>query len=318
MPNDSIESLFEDAVNASENPNEGKDAAKFITAAPKPKIDENELRLQQQREEEIRLMKQKEEMERQEAIKRAEEKRKAEAEAKNAEEKAKREAQERLERQRQEQIEKDRKHQAELLRKQQEAEQIKLKEQQEKEQREQALKEQEEKRLQEEENKRIENEKQLERQRQLEEEQRKARLKGNPFAVENVSLVLTVSDSYRGYDLSSQEAVKSFFNEEDEATIISAVLNETNEIRAALHSLILAQQAEQVDRAFLLVSLDVNLLTNMGKIMSTYTGADLPISALPGNRIEYCRALEKAISSMSTDQQSNLEAIQRLLAIPTK
>lgn len=308
MPNDSIESLFEDAVNASENPNEGRDAAKFITAAPKINVDDdNEIRLQKKKEESERIAKQKEE-ERKREIQLAEEKRKKELESRAAEERAKAEAQKRVEEQKQEQLERERRQADEL--KKQKAVEEKRQEQLQKEREEKAAQIQKE----EEQKARMK----AEEQKRLDEKERISRLSGNPFSVDKVSLVLTVSDSYRGYDLSSQQAVQAFFNEESEANIVSAVLNETNEIRAALHSLILAQQAEQVDRAFLLVSLDVNLLTNMGKIMMTYTGAELPMAALPGNRIEYCRSLEKAISSMSPDQQANLEAIQKLLAIPSK
>lgn len=307
MSKDSIESLFEDAVNASENPNEGKEAAKFITSAPTPQPNENEAKARQEREAE----------ERQRAIKLAESKRLAESERLASEERAKAEAISRIEQQKREQIEKDRIKREELKAREQEIANRK-KEEQLKAEREAEVEAQ---RLEQKERELMESRALKEQQAEelrAEEQQRASRLTGGAFAVENVSRVLIVSDSYRGYDMNSQQAVKSFFNEEDESTIISLILNESNQTRVALHSLIVAQKAEQVDRAFLLVSLDVNLLTNMGKIMTNYTGAELPVGSLPGNRIEYCRALEKSISTMSPDQQANLEAIQRLLAIPAQ
>lgn len=304
MPKDSIDDLFSDAVGAAENPNEGKSAAQFITAAPKPKKTQAEIDAEKAAADAktAKTAEEKRKEEEAQAAKVAAAQAKAKAEAKAAEEAkaAKIAAAEQAKRAEAEKLESERARAAEA---------------------EQARKAEEERSIAE----RAEAEKRARTKAHAEAQAAAAARQSTPavsansselFSVDHVTLITKVMDALRSYDPGSRDAVSAFYANDNENIIVSRVLTETNDTRKALVALIQAQKAEQVDRAFFLVSLEVKLLADMGHIMKNYTGVDLPVGKLPGNRIEYCRQLERAISGMSIDQQSNLEAIQRLLVLP--
>lgn len=134
----------------------------------------------------------------------------------------------------------------------------------------------------------------------------------------SVAIIVHVLDVYRDLDSDIQKTVQAFFSEEDENRIVTRVLNETNKTREALMAVVSAQKATQVERAFFLVSLNDELLENMGKLMSQYMKAELNIDEVTTKKIDYCRSLEKVINSMSEEQRSHLTSLQSLLEYPRK
>ena len=136
------------------------------------------------------------------------------------------------------------------------------------------------------------------------------------LSIRDVTLVVEVLDLYRGYDLATQESINLFFNEQKEETVITSIINEKVNTQRALSTLIEAQEKEQVDRAFFLMSLGEGSLNHIGRIVTTYTNSE-PFDRNAGgsNKIECCRRRESLINDMSNTQQTHLRSISELLQI---
>lgn len=323
--------LMAQALGAVENPNEGKEAYKFITAAPKVGPSAEELKRQaMEKLEKARKAKAADELKAKQA---AEEKRQKalELKAKQEAEAKERRAQELKAKQAaEEQSRKEealKRKQAEELKAKQAAEEKARKEAEEIKAQEAAEQERERKRIEQEiSSKRKEKESNAPKNDDLPTfgaKEIKNSIKENPsssaiFKVENIEKILRVTDMYRDFDQSIKESVQAFYKASDESKVVSRVLTEKNDTRKALEALIFAQDAAQVDRAFYLVSLDVAQLGTMGYILMNYTGNEIELNDIARRRIEYCRQLERIISEMSIPQQNNLQAIQELLAEPMK
>lgn len=139
------------------------------------------------------------------------------------------------------------------------------------------------------------------------------------ITIDTVVSVLYVSDSFRRLDKEVKDSVYKFFSTKDENTTITSILGESEDTRRALLAIVSAQSASDVDRAFFLVSLDEYLLGGMGDLINTYTQKNsVNLDTLRDKKIDYCRALEKAIRGMTQKEKTHLSAIQGLLNIPKK
>ena len=308
------EDLFAEVMGSVDGANEGKDSARFISSAPKPKpyIDPSAKKLAEERARiEAQAAQHAEEQRReaqaaQQAAQQAEKQRREAQAARIAAEKAQaaRIAAEKAQAERQATMEK--------------AEQLHKQEEQARVQRELQAAEQ---RRQEQERVRAEQAKvaaatQIENEKRMRAEQaRKASVAGS-FDINTVQLVLKVADLYRSYEKGNQEAVKTFLSEANESNLILRVLNEPTKTRKALVALVKAQTAEQVERAFFLVALDDELLRDMGEIMINYEKATLDLSKISSSRIEYCRELEHSINLLTDEKRVKIEAIEKLFVIP--
>lgn len=141
-------------------------------------------------------------------------------------------------------------------------------------------------------------------------------LSPNEFSIATIDLVLDIADLYRSYDKEYIEVIQQFTDTADEREIIFKIINEDNSTRKALVALVRSQEAEPVDRAFFLVALENKLLHDMGSVINKYDNAEIDLSSLNSNRIEYCRELEFAINSLSDEKKDKLGAIQELYTAP--
>ena len=312
--------LFADVIGSVENKDEGKNAVKYITAAPIPRqISRKETeeplsngRIEAERIESERIEAERIESERIETERIETERIEAErieterAEAERAE--AERIETERIETERAEaeRIETER---AEAER----AEKKRIAEATAEKERIDYLKQQELDRIA------LKNQRESDAKAQQEQEEiqkiEKERNTGE-FTISTVELVLSVYNLLTSYQDTELDSVRKFVNETDENAIILKILNEKIETRKALVALVKAQEAEQVDRAFFLVALDNKLLHDMGSIMKTYDDSELDLSKINSSRIEYCRDLEFAINNLTVDMKHKLNLIQQLFIIP--
>lgn len=110
----------------------------------------------------------------------------------------------------------------------------------------------------------------------------------------NISQLLSISDLYRGFDEDTKKLAKAFFKTDNESEAISLALQQDIITLDALTALANVHKADDVDKAFFLVSLDDNLLKEIGRLIQVFTDKKIEES----DHITYCRDLEKALRDM--------------------
>lgn len=162
----------------------------------------------------------------------------------------------------------------------------------------------------------------INRKKQLEEKERLKREEaankhtsiGN-FLPNDISIIVNTSNEFIKLDDDTKEAIKKYFAEKNDNKLLAAILNEPVPKRKAFIAIVNAQGASDVDRAFFLMSLDDNLLDEIGQVLIKYNQSEVDLELIKSNKIEYCRSIEKTISSLGPENERHLNALLNIFKI---
>lgn len=124
-----------------------------------------------------------------------------------------------------------------------------------------------------------------------------------------IGQIVSLSDIFRGFDESTTAIAETFFNTKDVNEVLSEALSQNPITLDAFQSILDVDKAEGVDKAFLLVDLQDDLLQEIGRVLSILDDDDLPFES----HNQYCRVLETNISSKDASFMESVKSFLELL-----
>lgn len=130
-------------------------------------------------------------------------------------------------------------------------------------------------------------------------------LEGNTEVVsaEAIRQIVQLADLFRAFDEGTHEKSELLLGANDEAETIAQALQQSILTLNALTALESVHEASESDGAFFLVSLDDELLLEIGRLIKVFMDVDVEYT----DHISYCRSLEAEMRKMDDEfiQQTN-------------
>ena len=142
-----------------------------------------------------------------------------------------------------------------------------------------------------------------------------ARPSSNVMSKEYIKKVIMITDTYRSYDESIKGVIKKFIkaeSEDIEEIIFKSLSTNKTEVNALI-DLVDLKREDGTSRAFSLMSYDDERLTQVSNLLAIFN-SDYNI-ADTDNKIEFCRNLEKGISSLKEESLEYLDPVRELLIL---
>jgi hypothetical protein len=132
--------------------------------------------------------------------------------------------------------------------------------------------------------------------------------------------VIRIIDAYRQLTPEVRSVASQFITGgseviEDEATLVVKVINADPMLSVTMRSLREAKAHEAVERVFYVISLEDDVLHNLGGLVSLFNGTTLDESA---NKISYARALVREIEKLEPRAVNYVESTESILAAVTE
>lgn len=142
---------------------------------------------------------------------------------------------------------------------------------------------------------------------------------GIQLTTKDINKIVRIYSTFSKMDVDSQRTVIQFLNVNSEkptpADVVVSALNASQSDYTLLSSLTELKNKSGAERAFALIAMPNEWLIKLDKLVTNFSKGYKQTNSVDDDKISYCRALEKGISSISPNATRYLEPLEKLLKI---